>query len=134
MKRRGRVPPLYLQVAKFLRPCKGYEKGKTINEIALEVFESDDAHHKQKARLHIHAARRNIGVPVFSIKPPNEERRYCHLISETEYSRVINDFERHILGTEETKKDLKKGREAVKEKERLDRIRKEAKARRQKKK
>ena len=45
-----------------------------------------------------------------------------------------NLFEMHILGTEETEEDLKKGREAVKAKERLDRIRKEAKARRRKKK
>ena len=124
---------MYLQVAKLLGPCKGYEKGKTIDEIALVVYGSDDAHSKQKARLLVHEARRKIGVPVFSIKPPDNKRRYCHLISETEYGRAIRDFERHILGTKDTKEDLKKRREAVKERERLERIRREARARRREK-
>ena len=134
MVRRGRVPAMYLQVAKLLGPCKGYENGMTIDKIALEVYGSDDAHVKQKARLLVHEARRKVGVPVFSIKPPNEERRYCHLISEAEYTRAIKDFELHILGTKETEEDLKKAREAVKERERLEKMRKEAKARRRKKK
>jgi len=121
------VPTKYLQVARLLRPCRGYENGLTIDVIAREIYGLDDPHSKQKARLLVGEVRRNIGVPVFSIKPPDGERKYCYLISETDYSRAINDFEKHISGTEKTKKELEKEREAVKAREKLERVRRKAK-------
>ena len=133
MARRGRVPTKYFQVARLLRPCRGYENGLTIDEIAREIYGRNDPHSKQKARLQVGEVRRKIGVPVFSIKPPNDERRYCYLISETEYTRAINDFEKHILGSEKTKEELEKERKSIKERERLERIRREARAEESKK-
>lgn len=126
MARRTQVPYIYIQVARLLRPCRGYENGITIDAIAREVYGQDDPHSKQMARLHVGHVRRKIGVPVHSIKPPDGERRYCYLISETEYSRAINDFEKRITGAEKTKEELENERKAVKDRERLERVRRRA--------
>ena len=127
MARRGHVPYIYIQVARLLRPCKGYENGLTIDEIAREVYGRDDAHSKQKARFQVGAVRRIIGVPIYSIKPLDGERRYCYLITETEYSRTIKEFEKHIAGSKKTKEELEQEIKVVKAREKLERIRREAK-------
>lgn len=127
MAKRGRIPVKYIQVLRLLQPCKGWENGKKIDEIAMAVYGSSDFRHKAMARMLIGVARNAANVQIFSIKPVGtEERRYCHLLSITEYTKAINDFERHIEGTQNTKEDLEAGRETVEERRRLEEARKVA--------
>lgn len=107
MAKRGRIPAKYIQVLKLLAPCKGWENGKTIDEIAIAIYGSSDFQRKATARMLIGAARNAANLQIFSIKPVGtDERRYCHLTNVVEYTKAINDFERHIDGTQNTKNDL----------------------------
>lgn len=65
-------------------------------------------------------------MDTFSLKKSGEtERRYCHLKAESEYTKAIDDLEKQISGLRETKKDLKKGKEAVEAKRKLRAVREE---------
>jgi len=69
--------------------------------------------------------RRALTVNIFSVKPVGEtERRYCHLSTEAQYTKAINDFIKHIKGSEEMKKKLEKAKLTVEAKRRLEAIRK----------
>ena len=65
------------------------------------------------------------------LKHGKTERRYCHLSSEAEYTKAINNFIKHIKGSEKTKEKLKKAKLTVEAKRRLKAIR-EARKRQQK--
>ena len=122
--RRGRVPVLMLRAARLLRGSIGWENGLTIGEIARELYGRDTAHNRQKARLIIATARRELRVDIFSIKPVGEiERRYCHLSTATEYTKAINDFIKHIKGSEKTQEKLEETKLTVEAKGRLKAIR-----------
>lgn len=129
MPRRGRLPYKYMHVLTLLAPCKGYELGKTIDEIADAIYEQHGFENKAKARQLIGAARRamrqrGINVDIFSIKPVGmPERRYCHLTTVAEYTKAIHDFQSHIEGTQETEEELRRRRETVEERARLEEAR-----------
>jgi hypothetical protein len=124
--RRGRVPILMLQVARLLRKCDGWDNGITINDVAKALYGNDDFHSKAKARLQIGCVRRALNVDIFSIKPVGEsERRYCYLITESEYNRAIENFEKHIQGMKETEEKMKKAKEAIEAKRKLKAVREE---------
>jgi len=114
-----------MDVLRFLRECKGYEKGKTIDDIARTVYGKSDFETKAKTRQLIGAARRamkreGIDVDIYSIKPVGmPERRYCYLTTIVEYTKAIDDFEAHITGTEETQDALERRRETVEERAKL---------------
>jgi len=114
-----------LTIARLLTSCIGWENGITIGEIAREVYGRDTPHTKQKARLLIGSVRRALNIDIFSIKPVGEtERRYCHLSTEAEYTKAIDDFIKHIEGSEETKAKLEKAKLTVEAKRKLEVIRK----------
>jgi len=90
------------------------------------VYGNDDFHSRAKARQIIGTLRRVLNVDTFSIKKSGEtERRYCHLKNESEHTKAIDDLEKQINGLKETKKDLKKGKEAVEAKRKLRAVREE---------
>lgn len=142
MPRRGRLPSKYMQVLRLLATCKGYERGKTIDEIASAIYDGrTDFQAKAMARQLIGAARRalrrqGIDVDIYSIKPIGmPERRYCYLTTITEYTKAINDLQSHIEGTQETEETLRHRRETVEERARLEAARRAgAKARKAKRK
>jgi hypothetical protein len=121
---------MYMQVLRLLAPCQGYEKGKTINEIAEAIYGRSDFQAKAMSRQLIGAARKamkrqGISVDICSIKLVGmRERRYCHLTTVTEYTKAINDFERHIEGIKETKEGLESRRKTVEEREKLKEVKK----------
>ena len=122
---RGRPPIYMLKVAKLLTKCNGWENGITIDEIAQEIYGKATPHNKQKARLLIGAVRRTLNVDIFSIKTVGEtERRYCHLVTEAEYTKVINDFIKHISGSARTKAKLEKAKIVIPAKKKLKAVRK----------
>ena len=123
--RSGRVPVLMLKVARLLAGCDGWEKGINIDEIARQVYGVATPHTKQKARLLIASVRRTFNVDIFSIKPVGKtEQRYFHLLTESEYTKTIDDFIKHIAGSEKTKKQLEKAKLLVKAKRKLKAVRK----------
>ena len=123
--RRGRVPVLMLKTARLLSSCIGWENGLTIGEIAREVYGRDTAHNRQKARLLIGSVRRLLNVDIFSITPVGEtERRYCNLSTQAEYTKAINNFIKHIRGSEKTKRKLEKAKLTIEARRRLKAIRK----------
>lgn len=127
MAKRGRVPAKYIQVLKMLAPCKGWENGKNIDEIAMAIYGNKDFQCKAMARQLIGAARNAANVQIFSIKPVGtDERRYCHLTNVVEYTKAINDFARHIEGSENTKRDLEEGRQTIEQRKLLEETRKQA--------
>lgn len=135
MARRGRIPAKYIQVLRLLAPCRGYENGKTIDDIAKAIYEGAcDFRSKAMARQLIGAARRatkrqGFDADIFSIKPVGmSERRYCHLTTVAEYTKAINDFEAHIEGTQKTEQGLEQRRLTIEERRKLEEARK-AKAR-----
>lgn len=121
---RGRAPIYMLKVAKLLTRCNGWENGITIDEIAEQIYGKTTPHNKQKARLLIGAVRRTLNVDIFSIKTVGEtERRYCHLVTEAEYTKAINDFIKHISGSEKTKAKLEKAKIVIPAKQKLEAVR-----------
>ena len=123
--RSGRVPVLMLKVARLLAGCDGWAKGISIDEIARQVYGVVTAHTKQKARLLIGSVRRTFNVDIFSIKPVGKtEQRYFHLATESEYTKAIDDFIKHIAGSEKTRRKLEKAKLLVKAKRRLKAVRK----------
>lgn len=142
MPRRGRLPSKYMQVLRLLGTCKGYERGKTIDEIASAIYDGRaDFQAKAMARQLIGAARRamrrqGIDVDIYSIKPIGmPERRYCYLTTVAEYTKAINDLQSHIEGTQETEEAIRRRRETIEERARLEEARRaRARARRAKKK
>src|SRR4030043_518629 len=98
MPKRGRTPNKYMRVLKLLEPCQGYEKGITIDDIAIAMYERSDFHTKAMARQLIGGARRltrklGIKADLASISLVGAERRYCHLNTVAEYGKAIIAFE-----------------------------------------
>ena len=123
--RSGRVPVLMLGGARLLTKCDGWENGITIDEIARRTYGRVTPHTKQKARLLIGSVRRTLNIDIFSIKPVGKtERRYCHLVSESEYTKAINNFIKHITGSEKTKRKLEKAKIIIEKRRKLKVIRK----------
>jgi len=124
--RRGRVPVFMLQVARLMKRCEGWENGISIDEVARALYGNDDFHSKAKARLLIGSVRRALNVDIFSIKPVGEsERRYCYLVSESEYAKAIENFEKHIKGMKETEEKMKKAKAVIEAKRKLKAVREE---------
>lgn len=118
--RRGRLPTFYIRVAKLLQPCQGYDLGKPIEVIAEKIYGKDTFHNRAKARQLIGAARKALGVDIFSVKPVGmSERRYCHLTTVVEYTKAIDDFEKQVDGLQGTEDKLKRERETVEAKRKL---------------
>jgi len=130
MARRGRIPAKYMQILRLLAPCQGYDKGKTIDDIATAIYGVCDFRSKAMARMLIGAARKatrqqGINADIFSVKPVGmSERRYCHLTTIAEYTKAINDFEAHIEGATKTEHGLKQRRETIEERKKLEELRK----------
>lgn len=130
MARRGRIPAKYMQVLRLLEPCQGYDKGKTIDDIARAMYNgASDFRTKAMARQLIIGARRvtrklGIKADIASIQlVGTSERRYCHLTTVAEYTKAINDFAAHVEGTQKTERELEQRRETVEERRRLEEAR-----------
>jgi len=129
MARRGRIPAKYMRILRLLAPCQGYDRGKTIDDIAIAIYGSSDFRSKAMARMLIGAARKvtkqqGFNADIFSIKLVGmSERRYCHLTTVSEYTKAINDFQAHIEGAQETEQGLEQRRLTIEERRKLEEAR-----------
>jgi len=125
-----------VEILRSLEPCQGYENGKTIDELADEMYGKHDFESKAKTRMLIVAARKamrrlGINIDIASIKIVGQkDKRYCHPSTVAEYTKAINDFEAHAEGTKKTQKEFEKRKETIEERRKLEELKK-AKAKRE---
>ena len=135
-KRRGRIPIVLMKAVEILKPCQGYEKGKSINHIARELYGYDDMFSKIKARQQIARIRRIAkkehidNLWIYSMKPMgmpiNMPRRYFHLQQPEEFKKVLDKLRRINKGINESEifvnNGKKKTEDKIKEKEKRRKI------------
>jgi len=122
---RGRKPLVFFKMMMALKPCQNWQTGKTIDEIAKEVYGDDSLPNKIKARQQINYFRRrmkillsqNFGIKtpitIFSSKPEVStdgeiigRSRYFYHQKFAELDRVYKRLQDMIEGINHTQEDI----------------------------